>query len=339
MRKNHIRIAIMIGMLIAGGKHMPLCAQDAKAFLAGTWQGFLAVGPASLRIVFHVNAAEEGFSATMDSPDQNARGIRVTSVQHKGSRVTFSVSSINGEYTGTMNQAGTRIQGERKQAGRTFPLALEKAPEGSKAQSVLRPQEPKPPFSYRTTEVFFENPTVAVTLAGTLSLPSGKGPFPAVVLVSGSGPQDRDEALAGHRPFLVIADYLARRGIASLRYDDRGVGASQGNFAEATTLDLTLDAEAAVAFLKKHPEIDPTRIGMVGHSEGAIIAAIAASRNPQISFIVKLAGPGIKGDQLLLLQNTAIALASGMSPVQIKKTNDINRAVYAMAQEEKPVQE
>jgi pimeloyl-ACP methyl ester carboxylesterase len=153
------------------------------------------------------------------------------------------------------------------------------------------------------------------------------------VLVTGSGPQDRDEALAGHRPFLVIADYLARRGIAVLRYDDRGVGSSQGSFAEATTFDLTEDAEAAIAFLARHPEIDPVRIGMAGHSEGAIIAAIAASRNPQIAFIIMLAGPGIRGDQLLLLQNAAIGLASGMNPAQIKKANDMNRRLYALAQQ------
>jgi len=335
-RNQMLKTAVFFILAIGAGL-MPLQAQqvqEMKSILPGTWQGVLKAGAASLRIVFHVSQTGESFSASMDSPDQGVRGIRVASVKFIAPRVTFDVPSINGMFSGSLNQAGTRIEGEWKQAGRSFALVLEKSSEGSAIQAApKRPQEPKPPFPYREVEVSFRNSSAGITLAGTLTLPAGKCPFPAAVLVTGSGPQDRDEALAGHRPFLVVADYLARRGIAVLRYDDRGVGSSQGSFAEATTFDLTEDAEAAISFLSRHPEIDPLRIGMAGHSEGAIIAAIAASRNPQIAFIIMLAGPGIRGDQLLLLQNAAIGLASGMNPAQIKKANDMNRRLYALARQ------
>ncbi|HWP68202.1 MAG TPA: alpha/beta fold hydrolase, partial [Rectinemataceae bacterium] len=187
------------------------------------------------------------------------------------------------------------------------------------------------PYPYKAIEVSFTNPAAGIDLSGTLTLPEGRGPFPAVVLVTGSGAQNRDEEILGHKPFLVIADYLARRGIAALRYDDRGVGASKGVFATATTLDFAGDAEAAAACLVARPEIDAKRIGIAGHSEGAIVAAIAASRDPVVSFIVMLAGPGVRGDRLLLLQNAALARAAGADESFIEQANKINASLYAIA--------
>lgn len=195
-------------------------------------------------------------------------------------------------------------------------------------------QEPEKPYPYRTLGVKFSNSKANVDLAGTLTLPQGAGPFPAVVLVTGSGAQNRDEEILGHRPFLVIADYLTRRGIAVLRYDDRGMGASGGDFGSATTFDFADDAEAALGYLTGLPYIDPLRVGIVGHSEGGIVAAMLASRNSKVSFIVMLAGPGIRGDKLLLLQNAAISRASGMSEAAIAEANKVNSALYAIALEE-----
>ena len=174
-----------------------------------------------------------------------------------------------------------------------------------------RPQVPAKPYPYREEQVTYENSAAAVKLAATFTIPSGKGPFPAVVLITGSGPQDRDESVAGHRPFLVLSDYLTRHGIAVLRADDRGIGKSTGNFQTATTADFAADAEAGVAYLNTRSEADPHRIGLVGHSEGGIIAPMLAARNPNVAFIVMMAGPGVPGDEIVEMQTLLIAEANG----------------------------
>ncbi len=339
--------ALMLGAGSAAADEAP--AVDGSV-LAGLWQGSLKVGSVSLRIVFNVETRDGALRATMDSPDQGAKGIPVSKVTLAGSLAVFELKSLSGSYEGTLSEEGRRLDGVWKQAGSQFPLVLEKI-SGSGANPVpdspaadrlpspelpvdvasARPQEPAPPYPYRVVDLGFANEAAGILLSGSLSLPEGRGPFPALVLVTGSGAQNRDEELSGHKPFLVIADYLARRGIASLRYDDRGVGASQGEFASATTLDFAGDAEAAVACLASRPDIDAARIGLVGHSEGAIVAAIAASRDPSLSFIVLLAGPGVRGDELLLMQNAALARASGSDGSFIEKANRINAALYAVA--------
>jgi hypothetical protein len=186
-----------------------------------------------------------------------------------------------------------------------------------------RPQEPKPPFPYKAENVTYSNAAAGAKFAGTLTLPRSGGPFPAVLLITGSGQQDRDESIFGHRPFLVIADYLTRRGIAVLRVDDRGVGGSTGDVAHATSEDFASDVLAGIAYLKSRADIDPRRIGLVGHSEGGLIAPMVARRSPDVAFIVLLAGTGIPGDQILYLQQAAIARQMGASTPTIL----INRAV------------
>jgi len=315
--------------------------------LAGTWQGALKVGSVSLRIVFNVESRDGLLRATMDSPDQGGRGLPVSKVSFSDSRVLFEMKAISGTYVGTMSMDGFSIDGTWKQAGQEFSLALEKVAVATGEQAansslsstapmmetLSRPQEPKEPYPYKVVEVSFANADAGIDLSGTLTLPEGSGLFPAVVLVTGSGPQNRDEEIFGHKPFLVIADYLARRGVAALRYDDRGIGASKGNFAAATTLDFAGDAAAAVTFLASRPEIDARKVGIVGHSEGAIIAAIEASRDPAVSFIVMLAGTGIQGRELLFLQNAAIARAAGADEASIAEANRINTSLYAIAME------
>jgi pimeloyl-ACP methyl ester carboxylesterase len=189
----------------------------------------------------------------------------------------------------------------------------------STACAKTRPQDPQPPFPYQSIEVSYKNPKEDVRLGGTLVIPAGKSPFSAVLLITGSGLQDRDETIFNHRPFAVIADYLARRGIASLRFDDRSVGKSTGDVENATTADFATDVEAGVAFLKTRPEVASKSIGLIGHSEGGIIAPmVAAKLENDIAFIVLLAGTGVAGDRILLEQQIAITKANGGTPQTIE---------------------
>ena len=314
--------------------------QNASA-LVGVWQGSLQIGSVSLRIVFNVEFRDGALRATMDSPDQGAKGIPVSKVTLADSVAVFEVKAISGVFEGRLSADGSSLPGILRQGGGAFPLALQRASTSqasptpgsasSSPSAPSRPQLPVAPFPYESIDLEFPNDKAGIRLAGTLTVPGGQGPFPAVILVTGSGAQNRDEEILGHKPFLVIADYLARRGIAALRYDDRGVGGSGGSFSAATTFDFTDDAIAALSFLRDRPEIDPKRIGIVGHSEGGIVAAIAASRNSSLSFIVMLAGPGVRGDRLLLMQNEALARASGADATQIAEAKSLNAALYEIA--------
>ncbi|NNK49142.1 MAG: alpha/beta fold hydrolase [Gemmatimonadetes bacterium] len=281
--------------------------------VAGTWVGTLDAAGQELSLVFHIARGVDGrLSGTMDSPDQGAYGLALSAVEAEDDgSVRFEFAMAGGEYTGRLSAEGDAITGTWSQGGASFPLLLGRG--DAEALAPKRPQEPQPPFPYEALEVGFDNPGAGVRLAGTLTIPVGDGPHPAVALISGSGPQDRDGTVFGHRPFLVLADYLTRRGIAVLRYDDRGIGESTGNLALATTPDFASDALAAVAFLTARPDVNPVKIGLVGHSEGANVAPIAASQNDEIAFVVLLAGTGVTGRELLVMQAKAINRASGVS--------------------------
>lgn len=286
------------------------------ADLVGHWQGTLEVGEVQLQIVFHFSESSDGeIEATMDSPDQGATGIPVTSVTLEGKAVRLEVESIGGVYTGELAESRTAIEGEWQQGGMTLPLRLEQVEEVARKR---RPQEPRPPYPYREEEVEIEVPGAGVTLAGTLTLPSGDGPHPAVALVSGSGPQDRDETLYGHRPFLVLSDHLTRQGVAVLRMDDRGFGGSSGSTFESTLADRTADTLAAVRYLRRRSELDRGRIGLVGHSEGGWVLPLAAREAPdEIAFLVFLAGPGQSPRELLRSQQRALLEAEGADEATI----------------------
>ncbi len=191
-----------------------------------------------------------------------------------------------------------------------------------------RPQTPTKPYPYYSEAVRFRNDSANVTLAGTLTLPSKEGSYPVVILISGSGPQNRDEEILQHKPFLVLADHLTRNGIGVLRYDDRGTGESTGDFKTATSLDFSKDAESAVQFLKTRQDIDTTKIGLAGHSEGGLIAPMVAARSGDIAFVVLMAGPGMELKKALLLQDGLIAKAFGMSDANVKKLVGINEKAY-----------
>lgn len=287
--------------------------------ITGTWNGLLSVQGTQLRLTFHVNEAENGYSATMDSPDQEAFGIPASSTHFESALITIEVANIGIKYTGTL-EAGT-IKGTFQQGAFEAPMNLSR--ESVTPEKPNRPQEPVAPFPYLTEEVTFYNPTDAINLSGTLTLPEGEGPFPAAILISGSGPQNRDEALMGHKPFLVLSDHLTRNGIAVLRFDDRGVGDSEGDFSQATSADFATDVNSAFAFLKSHSKINPEQIGLVGHSEGGLIAPMVAAENPEVAFAVLMAGPGVSGAKILQLQTEDISRANGLNPEQISEELDL----------------
>ena len=286
--------------------------------LDDTWLGSIDAGAIRLRIVFHIRSTPGGLAATMDSPDQGAMGIPVTSVTREGSLFRLEMKQIDGRYEGQISEDKTSIVGTWIQRGNSTALVLK--PLKDKAGIELkRPQNPVRPYPYREEEVSYENKVQGDKLAGTLTVPPGKGPFPAVLLITGSGPQDRDESLLGHKPFLVLSDYLTRRGIVVLRADDRGVGKSTGTFATGTTADFATDVDAGVEFLKSRSEVDLHKIGLIGHSEGGIIAPMVAARNHDVDFIVMMAGSGVPGAQILVEQTLLISEANGMSKEDAEK--------------------
>lgn len=300
-----------------------LQAQD----ITGQWNGVLDVQGIKLRLVFHVSQGENGLSATMDSPDQGANGIPVAKTTFDPPAVAFDIPGIGMEYRGTL--VDSTIEGTFSQRGFEMPLNLSR--DAIDLAPPKRPQEPAAPFPYRSEEVTFDNPAAKIALAGTLTLPEQGDTFPAVVLISGSGPQNRNEELLGHKPFLVLADYLTRNGIAVLRYDDRGTARSEGDFAAATSADFATDVASAVAYLQTRSEIDHEHIGLVGHSEGGLIAPMVAAGSRHIAFIVLLAGPGIPGAEILMQQTELIARANGMEEDQIKTELELLQAFLEIA--------
>ncbi len=325
-------VSAVLLLILALGSVDPVGAQQASGptDFRGVWTGLLDVGAVELRLVFHVEpAGDDSFTGTLDSPDQGAAGIPATSVSVRGDTLRFTIAPLSAVFEGTLSRDGSRLEGTFTQGPARLPLVLtrDEAPPPPE-----RPQNPTPPLPYRVQDVRVENPPAGVSLAGTLTLPSGPGPFPGVVLVTGSGPQDRDEAIMGHKPFLVLADHLTREGIAVLRYDDRGVGASTGTFATATSEDFTSDALAAVAFL--HARSDIGAVGIVGHSEGGLVGPLAATRSGGVDFVVMLAGPGLPGDEILYLQGALIARAGGASEESVAANLDIQKRLFQVLRSE-----
>lgn len=306
-------------------------AQTPASPAAGAWEGAIDTGVVRLRIGVAITARPDGtLSATMDSPDQGAYGLPLDDVALVDGVVRFALKRANGAFEGRLNAAGTEIAGTWTQVG-ALPLVLKRV---EKLTRLNRPQVPKPPFPYRSEEVTITNATGPAVLSGTLTVPEGKEPFPAVVLITGSGLQNRDEEIFGHKPFLVIADHLSRRGIAVLRYDDRGVGKSTGNVVSATSEDFAGDAWAAWQTLSARPEIDPKRVGLLGHSEGGLIAPMLAAAHPEVAFVVMVGGPGVTGEQIILRQSEVIMKASGASDELVAATADRQRQAFNILREE-----
>jgi pimeloyl-ACP methyl ester carboxylesterase len=277
--------------------------------LAGSWLGALDVGAVKLRLALNVRDLDGKRVATIDSIDQGAKGLPVSMITETEGSVRLELKNIGAVFEGTYRADGAELAGTWTQGGQPLPLVFRRQ---EKPFALSRPQVPTKPYPYREEDVTFRNERADITLAGTLTLPPGEGPFAAVVLISGSGPQDRDESLMGHKPFLVLADHLTRAGIAVLRYDDRGVARSKGNHAKATHVDFASDARAAFEFLRTRAGIDPKRIGLLGHSEGSIHAPLAAADAQDVAFIVFLAGVGVPMNELLERQTIDLLKLRGI---------------------------
>ena len=281
--------------------------------LAGLWGGTLDVSVAKLRLRFDLKTENGTLGGELISVDQGNAKIPIGVVDLQGRQIMMTVPMAAGSYKGEVAADGESLDGTWSQGGQSFPLKLTRVAAGDDR----RPQDPQPPLPYDSEEVTFPGGADGVTLAGTITRPRGEGKRPAVALLSGSGPQDRDEALMGHRPFLVLADALTRRGIVVLRFDDRGVGESTGAFGEAGVSDFVEDAKAAVAFLASADGVDPERIGIVGHSEGALVGARAAVEEPRIAYLVMLAGPGVPLSDLLVRQTEDLTRELGKTDAEI----------------------
>lgn len=302
--KSMIGLAIMMVASLSNVAH----GQDFN----GTWEGTVEAGVYSLTLVFHIEQTDQGVTFTWDSPDQGAFNLPATATI-TGNELDVDIPDAYAKYKGTLE--GNTLDGVFTQMGTNFPLRLTR--KVGKDDNNRRPQEAaieadnnKP---YHAEEVTFTND--GITFAGTLTLPNSGNQFPAVVLIAGSGPHDRNEEVFNHKPFLVLADALSRNGFAVLRYDERGVGATVGGNPLAPTEPLATDAMAALRYLKSRPEVDASRAGLMGHSEGGMIAIMNAAKHPdEVPFIVSLAGTGVDGVELGMQQVKLLGKAMGKEP-------------------------
>ncbi len=324
------------GVFIQGAQ-MPLTlrrglppARSVVEGLDGLWQGVVPRNGVNLRLVLRVATTDRGTIVTFDSPDLGAVGLPVAGFSRRAQDVAFSVPASGARFAGTLSDDGARVKGMWTLPGQPdVEVSFVRTRPSAAREPRARPQTPKPPFPYRSEDLTFKNPVAdAVTLAGTLTLPEGAGPFPAAVLITGSGPQDRDQTLLGHKAFAVLADHLTRHGVAVLRYDDRGIGGSTGDFAAATSADFATDARAAVRFLLTRPEIDRKGIGFIGHSEGGMVAQIAAVNNDHLKFVIMLAGPGTDLMQLARSQERLLGLSQGASEEDIARMEPVMVKVF-----------
>lgn len=314
----------------------PVIPDEVAQALSNSWEGVLPVGSIELRI--HLNlerTKEDRFSGFMVSPDQSPAKFSVTRVDYlKERRVRICVGEASVRLEMDLSSAGDELKGSFLQGPAEFDLSLIRVKQIS---AVHRPQEPKPPYPYRSEEVSYSNQTAGITFAGTLTIPQGEGPFPGVLLITGSGPQNRDEMIFEHRPFFVIADHLTRKGIAVLRVDDRGVGETTSGSTplQDTTEDFVEDVLSGFEYLQQRSDIDGDQIGLIGHSEGGVIAPLAAVKNKDVAFIILMAGTGIRGDLLLLKQKELISRASGIiDPEEIDLSVELTRQLFALVMED-----
>ena len=281
--------------------------------LDGRWEALLDREGTLLNLVLNIETGEHGTSATLDSVDQGVYDIPVTGLSRDGDRVNPRIPMANVTYSAVLDADAGILLGDWTRPG--FPdVALEFTRTAMQVVAPTRPQTPQAPFPYEISDVRIDNPEAdGVSLAGTLTMPRGDQPVPAVILVSGSGPQDRDESVWEHRPFAVLADHLTRQGIAVLRYDDRGFGESTGSYATGTLRDFASDAMAVLHWLRAQPGVDTSKIGVVGHSEGGLLAPLMANETGAPDFLILLAGPGTTGQEIVLEQSGLIASAAGAS--------------------------
>lgn len=306
---TYVMFVLILVVCLSSASHSTVASAQATPGVEGNWRGALDVGAFKLRLVLKISKSADGkLTATVDSLDQNAKDLVVDTITLQDGALNFEMKALSASYTGTLSKDGSQLTGKFTQGGAVFPLDFTRVTDVSQME-LNRPQTPKKPYPYKEEEVSYDNKQDQVKLAATLTLPQGDGPFPAVVLITGSGPQDRNESLLSHQPFLVLADYLTRRGIAVLRADDRGMGGTSKGGPNDTTENYAADALAGVEFLKTRKEINAKQIGLIGHSEGGMAAPMAATKSNDVAFMVLMAGPGIPGEKLLTKQIGLIAAA------------------------------
>lgn len=318
--RNMKKIAIIALLLFS---FRSLSAQQ----LQGNWEGELNVNGNGIPIVFHISKLSDGsFKASFDSPKQMAFDLPCDEVIVQPDSITIMMSILKGHFAAKPDAGFTTLNGRWYQGNMSMPLLMKRTGDVTAVKAAARPQTPKAPFPYISEDIQITNNKAGIQLGATFTYPA-KDPnveyfrepiYPVVILITGSGQQDRDETLAGHKPFAVIADYLSRRGIAVLRMDDRGTGTSTGNFAISSSYDFATDVEAAIDYLRKRKETDTTQLGLVGHSEGAMIAPLVAAHRKEVKFIVMMAGPGIPIPELMEEQIGAVALSQGASAASAK---------------------
>jgi pimeloyl-ACP methyl ester carboxylesterase len=332
---KYMRLLLTVFLLCSiptSGKANQTASPQALPTIAGNWQGALDVGNFKLRLVLKISQLPDGtLKATVDSLDQNAKDLVVDTISFQDGVLKFAMKALNASYAGTLSKDGSQLTGQFTQ-GAVYSLDFSRVTSAAQLE-LKRPQTPQQPYPYLEEEVSYENKQDQIKLAATLTLPRGSGPFPAVVLITGSGQQDRNESLLGHQPFLVLADYLTRRGIAVLRADDRGVGGTSKGGPNDTTENYAADALAGVEFLKTRKEINAKQIGLVGHSEGGMAAPMAAVKSADVAFIVLLAGPGILGEKLLAQQIGLISAAE--CEQQVAAVVVESQRLFAVASQEK----
>lgn len=329
MKKLSVYLAILLFVLIQSEKAF---GQAQGATIAGNWLGAIEVGGTKYRLALKVSKTVDGtFTAKLDNIDQAVNDLKIDSITQQEKSVRFEAKNLGLSYEGALNDKGDEIAGQMKQGAGAFPLIWKKA---DAVPTLSRPQDPQKPYPYAEEEVVYENKADKVKLAGTLTVPRGEGKFPAVILITGSGAQDRNETVFGHRPFLVLADYLTRRGIAVLRVDDRGIGGSSAGSPNFTTENFAGDVLAGIEFLKTRKEINPKQIGLVGHSEGGMIAPMAAARSKDVAFIVLLAGLGQTGEDVIYTQNELLQKADGAAPEGIAMTKSLTKKIIAILKTE-----
>jgi uncharacterized protein len=332
------------GLWEQGGTGLPLkfekraagaaahAAANAVSKAEGTWQGAIEVANMRMRIEMHVSHDDKGrLLASLDSLDQGIQGIPASKVTEKEGELGFEIPAFAAEYRGTLSASKNELAGTWTQNDSVSKLDFHRS---DQPLELRRPQNPVKPYAYGVEDASFPAGDSQATLAGTLTIPRGNGPFAAAVLIA-EGPADRDATTAGHKPFLVLADLLTRKGIVVLRYDKRGTAQSTGNSERATMEDLTGDAAAALTYLKARKEVDPKRAGMIGLGEGGILALRVAARVDDLDWLMLLAAPATRGEQTLLRQSELMARTSGLPEEQIERSQQFDRTAYAAVREEK----
>lgn len=309
-----------------------LAAAAQESSLVGYWKGVIQAGGRAFTFVFTFSTdAQKGIQGSLDLPEQDEQNIPVDKITITGNKIHLDMRKIQREFEGEISPDNKKIVGFYVRSnGTRLPLTLERT---DSAFSMKRPQMPQPPYPYKEETVVILNADDQTKLAGELTIPDGTGPFPAVVLISGSGAQDRDETISGHKPFLVLADFLARRGAAALRCDDRGAGESGGEHLAATTAVRAADVGWMIDYLLTRKGIDRKRIFLLGHSEGSVIASLVASRNPLVAGIILLGAPGLSIEENLYLQNTLLRKAEGASDAAIAQANILQRKIFSVVEE------